>query len=97
MQCNTFLSLFSLQNRDMTTSGGEAGHPEKLPKTKPSNPRTRLEQGVMSQSCPTPPQSRRKFLFNTKGLRSPFVSRASRQANGDTALSGKNQLEFANA
>ncbi|KAK9710641.1 Ankyrin repeats (3 copies) [Popillia japonica] len=76
-----------MQNRDMTTSGGEAGHPEKLPKTKPSNPRTRLEQGVMSQSCPTPPQSRRKFLFNTKGLRSPFVSRASRQANGDTALS----------
>ncbi|XP_071055582.1 protein TANC2 isoform X2 [Onthophagus taurus] len=59
------------------------GHPEKLPKTKP---RSRLDQGIMTQSCPTPPQSRRKFFLNPKGLRSPFTSRSVKQ-QGDVALS----------
>lgn len=43
----------------------------------------------MTQSCPTPPQSRRKFFLNPKGLRSPFAQRSSRQPSGDSALSGK--------
>lgn len=89
------MSWFLLfQSRHDLSSGGELGHPEKLPKTRPSNPRTRVDAGVMSQSCPTPPQSRRKFfLMSPKGLRSPFMQRIGRQPAGDTALSGKYNTE----
>lgn len=65
------------------------GHPEKLPKTKPSNPRTKLDSNVMTQSCPTPPQSRRKFFLSPKALRSPFAHRMGRHQSGDSAVSGK--------
>lgn len=68
-------------------NGGDLCHPEKLPKTRPTNPRLRLDQNVMTQSCPTPPQSRRKFFLSPKSLRSPFSR--SRQTSTDTTLSGK--------
>ncbi|CAH0559167.1 unnamed protein product [Brassicogethes aeneus] len=72
----------------LSTSGVELGHPEKLPKTRPSNPRIKLDHGVMTQSCPTPPQLRKKFFLSPKGLRSPFSARSSRQSSAaDSAVS----------
>lgn len=79
----------------MSSSSVEMGHPEKLPKTRrtPPNPRTnsRLDQNVMTQSCPTPPQSRRRFFLSPKALRSPFMQQrgARNQPTVDTTLSGK--------
>ncbi|XP_019865563.2 protein TANC2-like isoform X2 [Aethina tumida] len=67
-------------------SSTEFGHPEKLPKTRPSNPRIKLDQGAMTQSCPTPPQLRKKFFLSPKALRSPFSGR-NRQPSNDSALS----------
>jgi hypothetical protein len=79
-----------LQGRqELSASGVELGHPEKLPKTRPTNPRTRVDQGVMTQSCPTPPQTRRKFFLSPKALRSPFSQRNSRQPPVDSASSGE--------
>lgn len=73
-----------MQARDMTSSI-EMAHPEKLPKTRPSN----AKNSVMTQSCPTPPQSRRRYFLSPKALRSPFVQRAaSRQTSADSAFSG---------
>ncbi|KAJ8927396.1 hypothetical protein NQ314_020175 [Rhamnusium bicolor] len=77
----------NVSRQDLSASGVEVGHPEKLPKTRPTNPRNRLDQGVMTQSCPTPPQSRRKFFLSPKALRSPFLNRNTR-LQGDAALSG---------
>ncbi|XP_017783609.1 PREDICTED: protein TANC2 isoform X2 [Nicrophorus vespilloides] len=82
-----------IQNRQ--SPAVESGHPEKLPKTRPSNPRVRPsserenhQQNVMTQSCPTPPQSRRRYFLSPKALRSPFGQRAaSRQTSGDSAFS----------
>ncbi|XP_066156295.1 protein TANC2 isoform X3 [Euwallacea fornicatus] len=62
------------------------GHPENLPKTRPSNFRPRADHGVMTQSCPTPPQSRRKFFLSPKVIRSPFVGKNWRQQT-DGAMS----------
>ncbi|KAB0802170.1 hypothetical protein PPYR_04356 [Photinus pyralis] len=76
-----------MQSRNDLTSSAELGHPEKLPKVRPSNPRNRVDNGIMTQSCPTPPQARRKFLLSPKALRSPFAQRAIRQSGGDTTLS----------
>ncbi|XP_068912887.1 protein TANC2 isoform X2 [Tenebrio molitor] len=73
--------------QELSASGVELGHPEKLPKTRPTNPRTRVDQGVMTQSCPTPPQTRRKFFLSPKALRSPFSQRNSRQPPVDSASS----------
>jgi hypothetical protein len=75
--------------QELSASGVELGHPEKLPKTRPTNPRTRVDQGVMTQSCPTPPQTRRKFFLSPKALRSPFSQRNSRQPPVDSASSGE--------
>lgn len=87
VKTNGHFTTYMQTRQDLSTSGVEAGHPEKLPKTRPTNPRNRLDQGVMTQSCPTPPQSRRKFFLSPKGLRSPFVSRNARQLGDVAALS----------
>ncbi|KAI5748263.1 hypothetical protein M8J77_023609 [Diaphorina citri] len=44
---------------------------------------------VMTQSCPTPPQNRRKFFLSPKSIRSPFGLRGSNNSrvSSDTALS----------
>ncbi|XP_018334493.1 protein TANC2 isoform X3 [Agrilus planipennis] len=79
-----------MQNRSDRNSGCDPAHPEKLPKTRPSNPRTRAtaeSSSVMTQSCPTPPHSRRNFFLSPKALRSPFAQRAARQAAADSTLS----------
>ncbi|XP_018576383.1 protein TANC2 isoform X3 [Anoplophora glabripennis] len=87
VKTNGHFTTYMQTRQDLSASGVEAGHPEKLPKTRPTNPRNRLDQGVMTQSCPTPPQSRRKFFLSPKGLRSPFVSRNARQQGDVAALS----------
>lgn len=80
--------VFLYQSRkEQSPNRPEVGHPENLPKTRPSNPRLRPE---MTQSCPTPPQSRRKFLLSRKAIRSPFLSRNWRQQS-DGAMSGRHQ------
>ncbi|KYB28479.1 Protein TANC2-like Protein [Tribolium castaneum] len=85
VKTNGHFTTFMQGRQELSTS--ELGHPEKLPKTRPSNPRTRVDQGVMTQSCPTPPQTRRKFFLSPKGLRSPFGQRNARQAPVDSASS----------
>ncbi|CAH2009763.1 unnamed protein product [Acanthoscelides obtectus] len=75
-------------SRDHQDGGLLSGHPEKLPKTRPSSGGGHVRHsggGVMTQSCPTPPQARKKFFLSPKALRSPFLSRAARQ--NDAALS----------
>lgn len=73
------LLFFFFQSRqDLSSSVTDSSittcHPEKPPK----NPRPR-QQGVMTQSCPTPPQARKKFFLGPKALiRSPFLGRSSR-------------------
>ncbi|KAK4881567.1 hypothetical protein RN001_004886 [Aquatica leii] len=84
MKTNGHFTPLMQSRQDLTSS--ELGHPEKLPKTRPSNPRNRTDH-VMTQSCPTPPQSRRKFFLSPKALRSSFAQRAARQAGGDSAVS----------
>uniref|UniRef100_A0A8D9ESN6 Protein TANC2 n=1 Tax=Cacopsylla melanoneura TaxID=428564 RepID=A0A8D9ESN6_9HEMI len=43
---------------------------------------------VMTQSCPTPPQNRRKFFLSPKSIRSPFALRSNNsRVSSDTALS----------
>ncbi|KAF5280679.1 hypothetical protein FQA39_LY05327 [Lamprigera yunnana] len=86
MKTNGYFTTL-MQSRQDLTSSNELGHPEKLPKTRPSNPRNRSDQTIMTQSCPTPPQNRRKFFLSPKALRSSFAQRAARQAVGDSALS----------
>ncbi|CAH1176220.1 unnamed protein product [Phaedon cochleariae] len=87
VKTNGHFTTFMQSRQDLSTSGTEAGHPEKLPKTRPSNPRPRPthSDSVMTQSCPTPPQARKKFFLNSKVLRSPLLSRSSKQQ--ETALS----------
>ncbi|KAG5879492.1 hypothetical protein JTB14_026360 [Gonioctena quinquepunctata] len=87
VKTNGHFTTFMQSRQNLSTSGVEAGHPEKLPKTRPSNPRHRPpDQGVMTQSCPTPPQARKKFFLSpSKALRSPLLNRNSRQQ--ETALS----------
>lgn len=77
--------------QEISTPDAAILHPEKLPKTRPSNPRHRLTD-QMTQSCPTPPQARKKFFLSPKALRSPFLSRGARGQPDTTALSGKQQL-----
>ncbi|XP_030763260.1 protein TANC1-like, partial [Sitophilus oryzae] len=72
--------------QELSPTRSEIGHPEKLPKIRPKNAKNRLEQNVMTQSCPTPPQSRRKFFLNPKAIRSPFLGRGWRQ-QADGAMS----------
>nr|CAD7398125.1 unnamed protein product [Timema cristinae] len=45
--------------------------PNRLPKTRPPTSRSGslARQDVMTQSCPTPPQNRRKFFLSPKSLR----------------------------
>lgn len=42
---------------------------------------------VMTQSCPTPPQGRKKFFLSPKSLRNPWGLRNSSRAPSDNALS----------
>ncbi|XP_044740746.1 protein TANC2 isoform X2 [Chrysoperla carnea] len=41
--------------------------------------------GNMSQSCPTPPQSRRRFFLSPKAIRSPFSQRAALRSPQQTS------------
>lgn len=66
-------------------------HPEKLPKTRPSNSRLRADQNVMVQSCPTPPQSRRKFFLSPKALRNSITQSHSERQSVESTMSGKFQ------
>ncbi|XP_072382965.1 protein TANC2 isoform X2 [Diabrotica undecimpunctata] len=80
VKTNGYFNLLSQSRTDLLTSSVEVGHPEKLPKTRPSNLRHRApEQNIMTQSCPTPPQARKKFYLGAKGLKSPLLSRGVRQ------------------
>ncbi|XP_074025599.1 zinc-RING finger and ankyrin repeat domain-containing protein rolling pebbles isoform X3 [Leptinotarsa decemlineata] len=86
VKTNGHFTTFMQSRQNLSTSGVEVGHPEKLPKTRPSNPRHRPpDQGVMTQSCPTPPQARKKFFLSPKVLRSPLSNRNNRPQ--DSALS----------
>lgn len=79
-----FTASMHHQNRQDITS---STHPEKLPKTRPSNARTRGEN-IMTQSCPTPPQSRRKFFLTPKLMRTSITNQNDRnQSGGESALS----------
>ncbi|XP_034943105.1 protein TANC2 isoform X2 [Chelonus insularis] len=63
----------SHQNQDVTsplaTGKGLKGKPPVLPESLAS----RHKSNAMAQSCPTPPNQRRRFFLNPKGLRSPFT------------------------
>lgn len=77
-----------------TSSSNEWPSPTRLPKTRPSNPRRSSDSSnnnVMVQSCPTPPQGRRRFFLSPKAIRSPFASRTPRQPSSqdNSAMSGK--------
>lgn len=50
-------------------------------------PRPNRTSDPMTQSCPTPPQSRRKFFLSPKSLRSPWGLRGSSRVPADNALS----------
>ncbi|XP_057656321.1 protein TANC2 isoform X2 [Diorhabda carinulata] len=85
VKTNGYFNLLSQSRHDLLTSSIEVGHPEKLPKTRPSNLRHRPpDQSIMTQSCPTPPQARKKFYLGAKGLKSPLLSRSRQQ---DSAVS----------
>ncbi|XP_054264581.1 protein TANC2 isoform X4 [Macrosteles quadrilineatus] len=47
----------------------------------------RPSSNVMTQSCPTPPQNRKKFFLSPKSLRSSWGLRGSSRAPADNALS----------
>nr|CAD7260033.1 unnamed protein product [Timema shepardi] len=51
--------------------------PNRLPKTRPPTSRSGslARQDVMTQSCPTPPQNRRKFFLSPKSLRGAWGQR----------------------
>ncbi|KAH1022745.1 hypothetical protein HUJ04_012093 [Dendroctonus ponderosae] len=83
LKTNGHFTNFMKSRKEQSPNRPEVGHPENLPKTRPSNPRLRPE---MTQSCPTPPQSRRKFFLSPKAIRSPFLSRNWRQQS-DAAMS----------
>ncbi|CAH1131521.1 unnamed protein product [Ceutorhynchus assimilis] len=84
VKTNGHFTNFMKSRNEKSPVRNEAGHPENLPKTRPSNPRTRPDP--MSQSCPTPPQSRRKFFLSPKAIRSPFLNKNWRQQT-DGAMS----------
>ncbi|XP_060525151.1 protein TANC2 isoform X2 [Cylas formicarius] len=86
VKTNGHFTNFMQGRQEQPASQAEVGHPEKLPKTRPSNARARIEQNAMTQSCPTPPQTRRKFFLSPRAIRNPFVGRNWRQ-QGDAALS----------
>ncbi|XP_044761328.1 protein TANC2 isoform X3 [Coccinella septempunctata] len=67
-------------------------HPEKLPKTRPSNSRFRTDQNVMVQSCPTPPQSRRKFFLSPKALRNSITQSQSERQSVESTMSASTEL-----
>ncbi|KAF7285187.1 hypothetical protein GWI33_011724 [Rhynchophorus ferrugineus] len=79
VKTNGHFSNLMQSKPEVSPTRSEIGHPEKLPKIRPSNSKNRLEQNIMTQSCPTPPQSRRKFFLNPKAIRSPFLGRGWRQ------------------
>ncbi|XP_046487873.1 protein TANC2 isoform X1 [Neodiprion pinetum] len=59
---------------------GSKGKPPRTPTDTPSrccSPAPPSKAAVMSQSCPTPPQQRRRFFLSPKVLRSPFGHRNS--------------------
>lgn len=100
VKTNGHFTTFMQSRQDLTSSGSEWPSPTRLPKTRPSNPKTgsgpqqllQQQQDAMSQSCPTPtpPQGRRRFFLSPKALRSPFSQRASgRQQRAHEAMSGK--------
>lgn len=86
VKTNGHFSNLMQGRQELSPTRSEIGHPEKLPKIRPKNAKNRLEQNVMTQSCPTPPQSRRKFFLNPKAIRSPFLGRGWRQ-QADGAMS----------
>ncbi|CAH1182734.1 unnamed protein product [Phyllotreta striolata] len=80
LKTNGYFSIFSQSRNNLHDSKVEVGHPEKLPKTRPSNSRHRpSDQNIMTQSCPTPPQTRRKFYLGPKALKSPLLARGAKQ------------------
>ncbi|CAH1104284.1 unnamed protein product [Psylliodes chrysocephalus] len=80
VKTNGYFNILSQSRHDLMTTSVEVGHPEKLPKTRPSNLRHRPpDQNIMTQSCPTPPQARKKFYLGAKGLKSPLLSRSTKQ------------------
>ncbi|XP_063220744.1 protein TANC2 [Bacillus rossius redtenbacheri] len=56
--------------------------PSRLPKARPSSTRSLARHEApptsMTQSCPTPPQSRRRFFLSPKSIRSPWAQRGDR-------------------
>lgn len=71
--------------------------PSRLPRVKATSPCDRHEniEHNMTQSCPTPPQSRRRFFLSPKSLRAPWglVSKLSHSPAENTdsplTMSGK--------
>lgn len=55
-----------------------------------AKPKTELPGGNMTQSCPTPPQNRKKFFLSPKTIRSPFTQRTAvrhqPQSSGDNSI-----------
>lgn len=106
VKTNGHFTTFMQSRQDLTSSGSEWPSPTRLPKTRPSNPKTgsgpqqllqQQQQDAMSQSCPTPtpPQGRRRFFLSPKALRSPFSQRASgRQQRAHEAMSGKIAIKY---
>ncbi|XP_015109906.1 protein TANC2 isoform X2 [Diachasma alloeum] len=56
---------------------GPKGKPPVLPELIASQSRHKAQ--VMAQSCPTPPNQRRRFFLSPKGLKSPFTPQRSRR------------------
>nr|XP_018912691.1 PREDICTED: protein TANC2 [Bemisia tabaci] len=54
------------------------------PSRLPRPTRSILENGPMTQSCPTPPQSRRRFFLSPKTMRSPFALRGNKVQSVDS-------------
>ncbi|XP_063983785.1 protein TANC2 isoform X2 [Diachasmimorpha longicaudata] len=65
---------------------GPKGKPPVLPELIGSQSRHKTQ--VMAQSCPTPPNQRRRFFLSPKNLKSPFTPQRSRRGGGPTPEQG---------
>ncbi|XP_067012508.1 protein TANC2 isoform X2 [Anabrus simplex] len=86
VKTNGHFTSYMQTRQDSATPPGPVSEwpsPSRLPKSRPSPARSLRQndsccgaQGnVMTQSCPTPPQNRRRFFLSPKSLRSPWGQR----------------------